>query len=323
MAKLGIKKRTQFNVRTIHFAEMEVLAEKTAIQTSASTMRNYTQSLGYFLNYLEDMGFENVEDLPVEHIDSSMIAAWSNTMMRSGKKATTANHYLRDVRSFLYWCMDKEYIKRFKISLIKGQEPELKAFLKEDIAVLLQKPHQNASFVEWRTWAIVNWVLGTGNRSSTVINIKLEDIDFITKKVFLRHTKNKKYQTTILSEATETAIKEYLNRWGIDEWLFPSSMGANEQLTANALRHSFARYCHERGIEQTNIHGLRHSFSELMVKNGASPFTLQQALGHTSITMSEKYVNRYTEDLAVDFKRYNPLDSLKQSSRRTQKIQKK
>jgi len=44
------------------------------------------------------------------------------------------------------------------------------------------------SFVEWRNWTIVNWVMSTGSRASTIRAVKLEDVDFVGKGIILRHT---------------------------------------------------------------------------------------------------------------------------------------
>mgnify|MGYP003303030749 CR=1 FL=1 len=56
--------------------------------------------------------------------------------------------------------------------------------------------------------------------------------------------------------------------------------------------------------EETNIHGLRHSFARSWVKNGGSAFALQRILGHQSITMTNRYVKLYAEDIKEDYEDY-------------------
>jgi len=47
----------------------------------------------------------------------------------------------------------------------------------QEIALLLKKPDmKSAEFSEYRNWVIINYVLGTGNRAGTIINIKIEDV---------------------------------------------------------------------------------------------------------------------------------------------------
>ena len=49
--------------------------------------------------------------------------------------------------------------KAIKGWILKGQEETLKTYTEEEQEALTEKPRRNASFAEWRTWAIVNLVL--------------------------------------------------------------------------------------------------------------------------------------------------------------------
>ena len=63
-------------------------------------------------------------------------------------------------------------------------------------------------------------------------------------------------------------IKEYIRIWRSestkDDYLFPNV--ADAPLTTNALKHAFAKYCGDRGVTRTNIHGLRHTFATQWIK---------------------------------------------------------
>jgi integrase/recombinase XerD len=210
----------------------------------------------------------------------------------------------------------------FKIEMIKGQEEPLKLFTDEELELLLEKPRAKDSFTDWRTWAIVNWVIGTGNRAATICQVQIGDIDFKYKEITLQHTKNKKAQTIPLSPALETVIKEYIRIWrkesSAEDYLFPSV--ADEKLTTNALAHSFGRYCNDRGVERTNIHGLRHNFAKGWVRNNGNMFALQQILGHSSLDMTRRYVKLFGEDIKEDFEKFNPLDNIKRAGKRTHNV---
>ena len=296
------------------------ITEKEAQGKSESTLKNYRQSYDYFrqFNGLTD-------ETPAEEVSDTEVYRWITLMKQNGTKASSINHYLRDVRTFLYWAMaePREYITPpFKIKLVSAQEETIKMFSDDDILALVEKPRKNDKFGTWRTWAIVNWILGTGNRSATICSVKVGDVDFRKKEIVLGHTKNKKVQIIPLSTATATAIKEYMRIWrkgaSEDTYLFPNI--GEEQLTTNALRHSFAKYCKERGVEQTNIHGLRHNFAKACVQNNLNPYKLQQMLGHSSLAMTRKYVKLYAEDLKEGYDDYSPLDTIKKSKSRTQKV---
>ena len=198
-------------------------------------------------------------------------------------------------------------------------------FTDDELKALLEKPNKSDCFSTWRTWAIVNWVLATGNRASTICDIRLNDVDYSSKEIYIRYTKNKRAQIIPLSPSLELVLKEYTKIWRYDAdengWLFPNV--CEEKLSTNALRHSFAKYCNERGVSKTNIHGLRHNFAKGWVRNNGNMFVLQKVLGHSTLEMARKYVRLFSEDIKEDFDKFAPLDTIKHSSSRTHTIKRK
>lgn len=297
----------------------EFIQEKEVKNLSQASIDNYTLTFRLFCQF-NDFDRNTI----TENIESGHVYAWINTMKIDNTKITTINHYLRDLGVFLHWCMDmdRNYIKPFKMPKLETQEEQPKAFSDEELDLLLEKPKKNALFTEWRTYTIVNWVLATGNRAATICEVKIRDINFAKRELILAHTKNKKAQTIPLSSSLESCLKEYIKMWrrdaDVDGWLFPNI--GEEQLTTNALRLSFAKYCKDRGCEHTNIHGLRHSFARGWIKNNGNQFALQKVLGHSKLTMTSKYVRLYGEDMKEDYDRFSPLDTIKKDKKRTQTV---
>ena len=318
--KTKVKRSAESEVYLLFNAFDDFLMEKEARNLSTSTIVSYKESFNKFTSF-----FDFNEDTTTEEITKQLFFKWINTMKHENLSYSSINHYLRDTRAFCYWCMEetRKYIEpAFKIELVKGQEEAPKTFTDEEVETLLVKPHPRASFPEWRTWAIIHWVLGTGARAGTVCNVKIKDIDFKRKEITYAHTKNKKAQVIPLSSSTETAIKEFIRVWrkeaDKESYLF-CNIG-EEQLTTNALRQAFTKYCKDRGVEKSSIHGLRHTFAKLWIKNNGNTFVLQQILGHSTLDMSRKYVKLYREDLKEDFELFNPLDNLKKKAKRTQTV---
>ena len=318
--KRTIKRSSEPDVLTLFSAFDEFITEKEAKNLSTPTIKNYQVTFRIFCTFF---GFD--EDTTITDITQNLFYKWINTLKLDGVKHTSINHYLRDCRTFFYWCMDadRRYIEKpFKIEMIKGQEESVKTFTSEEIDILLEKPRRNEDFVTWRTWVIINWIIATGNRAATICDIQIGDVDFKSKEIRLRHTKNKKAQIIPLSSSLATILKEYLKLWRWDcrgeDWLFPNV--GEEQMTTNALRHSFSRYCHKRGVSRTNIHGLRHTFAKMWVKNGGSEIKLQKILGHSTLDMTRRYVRLFAEDIKEDFDDFSPLDTIKKSQKRTQTV---
>ena len=109
---------------------------------------------------------------------------------------------------------------------------------------------------------MVNFLLSTGVRQNSLINIKIRDVDFDNSVVYVNTTKNRKPLIIPLNEDIIKILKEYLQYrgGGIDDWLFCSVYG--KQLTRSSNYHALWDYCHERGLEQTGVHRFRHTFAK-------------------------------------------------------------
>lgn len=289
------------------------IQEKEANGLAANTIRNYTLSWKVFTDY-------NEITYPSE-LDDTVMYQWLNHMRKAEISPASINHYLRDVRAFVNWMEKREYCQKVEIKEVRAQEEQPKFYKDEDLALLLEKPRPSDVFVVWRTWAIVNTILATGARAQTICDMTVADIDFSKKEIALAHTKNKKAQNVPLSKSLETCLREYIRKTGVSGYLFPNV--GDCQLTTNGLRLAYVRYCKDREVEQTNIHGLRHSFARSWVKNGGSVFALQRILGHSSLTMTNRYVKLYAEDIKEDYEDFSALDVMKKKATRTSQFKKR
>lgn len=294
----------------------DFIQQKRAQGLSDSTITNYEFSFDYFWKYNEF-----TEETETKDLTENLIYKFINHCRNEEMRPSTINHYLRDLRCFIYWCQDKDYINPYNIRLIEAQDDGIKFFSDEDVEKLLEKPSRNATFVEYRTWAICNFIMATGARAATICSIKIEDLDFQNGLIKYPHTKNKKAQTVPMSQALSSVLKEYMRlfKLPLTGWLFPN-VGA-EQMTTNALRLSFVRYCEDRGCEKTSIHGLRHSFSRGWILNNGGTYQLQQVLGHSTTDMTRRYVKLFGEDLKQGYETFSPLDNIKKTKSRTKKIE--
>src|SRR5690606_38522819 len=84
----------------------------------------------------------------------------------------TINTYLRGLRAILYYFMRLGYMDNFKIQLIKAEKKAKQVYTDEELEILLTKPNmKKCSFTEYRNWILINFLLGTGARISTVANV--------------------------------------------------------------------------------------------------------------------------------------------------------
>ena len=291
------------------------LLAKQSMNLAEDTLRGYKLSIARFLKVVG-------EDFLVSSVCEESVFRFIRVQQENGLKEVSINSYLRSIRTFFYWAMDKEYIKPFKITLLREQEVIVETYTREELKAILKKPAKKGDFREWRMWAIINYILATGNRAATVRNLRLQDIDFQAKEITLAHTKNKKSQVIPLSSSLETVLKEYIRLWRAyaepTDWLF---CGVNEaQLSDTSIHQSIRKYNHSRGVQRTGLHALRHTFAKEWILNNGDVFRLQKMLGHSTLEMTKRYVRMFNEDLKKDIDVYCLLDTLNRSFNRTHTV---
>lgn len=139
---------------------------------------------------------------------------------------------------------------------------------------------------------------------------KFGDIDFESRNIIMKHTKNRKQQIIPLSNVITLILAEYLEyrKGEPEEYLFCSRYG--QKLNKNSLGRSISKYNTRRGVTKTSVHLFRHWFAKNWVINKQDIFELQKILGHSSLDMVKRYVEIYSDDISVTFETFNPLDNL-------------
>jgi integrase/recombinase XerD len=278
---------------------------------SEMTIRFYEQNLVHFFRFTEEIGIEYVREIEKKHVDKFIM--W---LKYKGLKDTTINTYLRATRAFLYFAMRENYLIKFEINLIKADKQQKEPYTEEEIKKLIKKPNlRECGFVEHRNWVLVNYLLETGNRLNTVLNLKVGDIDLENGMVVLTTTKNRKAQYNPISENLVKILKEYIRMYRLkkDDYLFINELG--EQMTRNAMQHAIARYNKKRGAEKTSIHAFRHTFAKHYITSGGDAFKLQRLLGHSTLDVTLNYVNLYGTDLKEGFDKHSILAKFAENPR--------
>lgn len=222
--------------------------------------------------------------------------------------------YLRSVRAFLYYCMECNYMTSFKIHLPKCNKEIKEIYTDEQLEKLLKKPDTNTcSFTEYKTWVFENYLIATGNRLSTALNVQIRDLNFEDGIITLRKTKNRKQQIIPLSASLADVLQEYLVVRGgqPEDYLFCNNYG--EQASNRTWQTLVYRYNVKRDVNVTSIHAFRHSFARLWILNHGDIMRLKTILGHSNIAVTNEYLQMFGQDLQMDFEKFNPLDNMNRS----------
>ena len=162
-------KKIQKNAARFDNLKQDFLDDKKYSGTAEATLNGYRYDITRFLKFLSD------EQLAV---NEAGFKRYVIHLTDSGMTANSVNHYIRSVKVFLYWCMEQDEIAPFKIKMVKAQETIKDVYTQEELCALIQPPKRKDSFVVWRSWAIINFILGIAAREATVCEMQMQDISF-------------------------------------------------------------------------------------------------------------------------------------------------
>ncbi|MDF3819767.1 tyrosine-type recombinase/integrase [Leptospira sp. 96542] len=140
--------------------------------------------------------------------------------------------------------------------------------------------------------AIFTLIYSSGIRVGELVNIKLEDIDYIRKSIYITKGKGDQQRYAILSDQTAILIKQYIEIYKPTSFLFYSSLGKEIPVGCRWIQASFQKLRKSAGIvKRATVHTLRHSFATHLLEDGYHLFYIQKLLGHADIKSTLVYLH--------------------------------
>ena len=242
---------------------------------SEGTRKAYRVDVGQFARWVRARGVE------LEDIDVRVLADYASELGRGRPKLApaTISRKLAAVRSFLRFTLGRSRVpdiplaprrpRRLPETLRTGDVDELVERLDGDDALGL------------RNRALVELVYSAGLRSAEAVGLDLADVDFEQELVRV-HGKGGKERVVPLGEEAAYRLALYLRDGrpalarGADDALFLSARG--RRLETSTLRRLVA-----------HPHRLRHAFATHLLEGGADLRTIQELLGHSSLSTTQVY----------------------------------
>lgn len=137
--------------------------------------------------------------------------------------------------------------------------------------------------------ALVELLLGSGLRLGEALGLDQGDVHLDESYVTVRRSKTKVKATLISDDAVEALRRHIarLKRRGPSEPVFVGPR-TGDRLSTPTVSHAFPRLLERAGLERLTPHGLRHGAATLMLAAGADMKTIQEQLGHESMTTTHR-----------------------------------
>ena len=163
-----------------------------------------------------------------------------------------------------------------------------------------------------RDEAIVMLLLDSGVRASELVQLKVKDIDLKNAK-FVVLGKGNKLRSCYFGKKTCAVLLRYLRAAKLDSdsplFLGTRGTGSRQALTRSGLLQLLQRLGRVVGVE-VNVHQMRRTFATTILENGSNLVAVRDMLGHSTITMTLKYLSISQSHIESQHRENSPGDHL-------------
>lgn len=263
-------------------------AEKNA---SAYTVRNYTNDLLEFFNFVRDKGIESLKD-----VNKHTLRGYLSHLMEQGRAKSSIARRLSAIRSFYRYLLREEMIMVSPAATTASPklDKRLPSFLTVEEAKRLVESPDLSKPQGQRDRALLELLYASGLRISELVNMNVEQVDLTTKEIRV-WGKGAKERVVLIGAPAARALSAYISQ-GRRELLGGKSNDAlfvnryGGRLPARRVQKILAKYA--RTIDKkVHPHMLRHTFATHLLDGGADLKVVQELLGHADLSSTQIYTH--------------------------------
>tara|TARA_Y100000768_G_C23980657_1_gene685570 strand:+ start:2170 stop:3066 length:897 start_codon:yes stop_codon:yes gene_type:complete len=270
---------------------------------SENTTKSYERDLKKLCTFLD-----NIQVTNYSQINADICSAWIGDLYSQNNNPRSIQRHLSSAKGFFRFLKKNNLITSSPFELVTAPKspsnlPDVLS--PEDVEQLLNfKP---TSLIEIRDMAIVEVMYSSGLRVTETVNINIAD--FEEEMSFLRVLgKGSKTRLVPMGRFAVSAI----NNWIVErkkiatntDALFLNSKGT--RLTVRSVQLRLKKMALKQGLPPIHPHMLRHSFATHMLESSGDLRTIQELLGHSSLSTTQIYTKLDYQHLAKIYDKSHP-----------------
>lgn len=256
---------------------------------SDETIHSYSIDIEEFLDYI------NSECINICEVGYDVVKAWLIHLDEKKNKSTTVSRKISSLRGFYKYLINNKVMNSNPFSLVSLPKKERhlpRFFYYNELEEMFQVPKLNTALGQ-RDRLLLEMLYATGVRVSELVNIKVSDINGEEIKVL---GKGNKERIVEFGDYAESILELYLNEGykslnvKKSEYLFLNNRGG--KLTTRGVRYILDNIINKTTIDKKiSPHMLRHTFATHLLNEGCDLLTVQELLGHESLTATSIYTH--------------------------------
>ena len=278
---------------------------------SAHTVKSYREDLNQALEFFRNRPEGHA--LQPAQITTRLLRAYLSWLHQQGYAKTTVARRVAAVRSWCQFLCRRGILESNPAAALRGprQDKKLPHFLSEkDLARLLATPAADKP-LGIRDRSILETLYSAGLRVSELTGLNLDDIDLDNGLATVRG-KGKRERLALLGPQALRALQTWLvqrenmaARGRTKTAIYLNKNGS--RLTARSVGRLLEKYLALAGLDpRTSTHTLRHSFATHMLDRGADIRSVQELLGHRSLSTTQVYTHVTTNRLRDSYHKAHP-----------------
>ncbi|MFY8096000.1 MAG: tyrosine recombinase XerC [Niveispirillum sp.] len=287
-----------------------LMTEKAA---SPATLRAYNNDLAGFLSFMAEYRERKPGLNDLSALSLMELRAWLSDRARDGATAATRARAIAGVRNLFRWLDRQGIIHNPHIGVLKApklKQPIPRPLTAPDAASLLDEAATlpETAWIGLRDRAFFTLLYGCGLRISEALALNRDDLPVGAATVRVLGKGSKQRQVPVLP-AIHAAISAYLEacpfRAAEDAPLFVGSRG--DRLHPSVARRQMQLLRGQLLLpDSATPHALRHSFATHLLGGGADLRAIQDLLGHSSLSTTQRYTDVDTDKLLAVYDKAHP-----------------
>ncbi|MEP7012559.1 MAG: tyrosine recombinase XerC [Acidobacteriota bacterium] len=287
---------------------------------SPHTLRAYEGDLVGFLGFLsEDFLGKDPKTIEPTEIDPLAIRSFLAAQTKRGLSRRSQGRALAAVRGFFRWLAREGIVKANPAQGVRTPKAPktLPRHLRPgEIESLLAAPDVNETFGH-RDRAILELLYATGLRVGELVSLDWSDLDLSARTLRVIGKGNKERMLPF-NRAAESALRDWLARW--EPLADPARLAADPSEAEPVFLSSKGRRLSDRSVRRildrhvaaaslaagVHPHTLRHTFATHLLENGADLRAIQELLGHSSLSTTQKYTHIEIDRLLNVYRESHP-----------------
>ncbi|NLN77124.1 MAG: tyrosine-type recombinase/integrase [Armatimonadetes bacterium] len=316
----------RISLRVLEDGAQSWLLDSEIRQLSDRTIENRRIFLNKTLWFFREFGHDYIGQQELKQFlayvaggDKSNKNRWGHPYKGQKIRPRTVATYFTNLYTFFSYLVSEEMIESSPVGKIKppiARQDQIQPFTPQQVDALLKAAKRSRHWK--RDEAIVLFLLDTGVRASELCNLRIPDLDMPGRRCRVLG-KGNKYRSVFFGKTTAKALWQYFREEARDDdsLVFLSDRGtkSGEGLTRSGLRQLIERLGKVASIQSARCspHTFRHTFAVEFLRGGGNVFSLKELLGHTSLTICNRYIALAQADLERQHRQYSPADRLRKS----------